>query len=698
MHCSQTKEHFEHSLDVVCDTIHLNAIVSKFTVAFERYDTTKVCARLLARELAEFQDCRQLCDLLFPQSGPPVFLTRESLRPVRRHQALKERLEHFATKAWKSVPQERRWCNADAFILLSEVLRVISAPNKVGVLLSVEEKAFQKKNVSSDGMTQDKERGGVFSFFRLLEHGRKLLYVYGDVLNSAHFTVRRFLSLPAWRRSVTLPALSNVARLLELHLTSCLALFARLFVDYEDPVCLPENYMATVKFSDGNDCAKFTLSTAVDATARGLPPYKGIRQVQKLLEYMVRLLCGKIGHHFSVIPSAFTAGSLKHVMSGEAERFLVLALTMLCNCGRGIPNSCAPVLLDCLRGVSVHELLPRRVQVALHSIEEVYNTHDAVLLLKGLLDQRKEKLFKLHWKNRSLLLDEHFDFASFQQSLHSGPAFTRPGSTGAAAAPVDPIEFDLSSEFQMPAGYAEELVREHALAEEEAERELAAVKIQRWFRHNLLHRECDKRGTAEDQQTALPRFDQFKVDDSACGICGIHFAKKLEADGTHGEGARIHTRDTHLAPDSPHWQMAEEFHKYKRIYVERVHPLNVTAAEVMRNLDAPAWAPMRTQSSHDFGLDLQRLGNARARVGEFVRHIESRCNWGGLTAGLEQAIVAFASTVKEVQRLLIEGKVGMLGENSSLRLESSLNAIQSPYLSVSILSFWLNLTARCCDF
>ena len=683
-HSSQTKEQFEHLINVACDSIHLNAVIKKFTLAFERYDQEKeVSQKFLVHEVKDFQACRRLYNLLFPKYSLQVAsISKDCIRQVRRCAAVKERLAYFAIHSWKKVAEESRWCNANTFILVSQVLYLIGNSRKIGVLLSVEEKAFEKKRASSqkvvcDGMTQDKQRGGYQSFLRLLEQGKRFLYVYGDVLNSANFTIRRFLSLPAWRKSMPLPTLANTALLVEQHLIACLALFARLFVGYEYPVCLPESYLSAIQFWDmvHGDEKRYSLYSAVETTMRGLPPYKGIHQVQRLLEYMVNLMCGKVGHQFNVINDALNSQPIDYVMSGEAERVLVLALTMLCNCGRGIPTPCAAILVQCLRSVQVHDYLPQRIQVALLSMKRATSIQDAIVALEGLLEHRQENLKNLHWNNNSWRFDGHIGVASYNQSFHAGPFIAQASATPQVLTELSDLEMPL--ELKMPAGYAEELVREHAIADQEAECELAAVKIQRWYRELLSQRQCkgftkEAVGGLEELQSspgALCHFDQFKVDMSACSVCGVHLNHELQSDeGRTGRsdsktsGKERETYKSHTAPGSPHWQKVQEFNQYKRLYMEKLHPLSMAAGEIDKQLRASELKPQghsAIQSSRDFGLDLQRLGHIRTRVSEAVRQIESQCKWHE-TMHLEQMVATFEKTIGEVQGILIQGNVFLL--------------------------------------
>lgn len=82
--------------------------------------------------------------------------------------------------------------------------------------------------------------------------------------------------------------------------------------------------------------------------------------------------------------------------------------------------------------------------------------------------------------------------------------------------------------------YTADLLKEKENARSEVELEVAATKIQRWYRRVeqarvFRARKLERLKSIEEQinastTTAEKRFSKFKLDSSACGICGVHFA------------------------------------------------------------------------------------------------------------------------------------------------------------------------------
>ncbi|XP_022800232.1 TPR and ankyrin repeat-containing protein 1-like isoform X2 [Stylophora pistillata] len=652
-HAEFSQAHFEKLFSALCTQIHVNALVQLFADTIGRFDPQrKLSQKLLTREVQDFQACRQLYDLLFPKMGLHIsFLGKEHVRFLRRNSAIRERLSRCAEFLWKITKESQRWVNPNKFIKISRILNLVGQPGKIGALLSVEEKGFAMRNMPCDGMLKDKYHGGFRSFFRLFHEGNSILHVYGDVLNAAHSFIRRFFSMIAWRSSIPFPSAANTSAVFEHQLVSCLALFACLFKDYENPVCLPESYLHLIGFWDavhGSD--KFpSLFSIVEATAARIPSFKGIRGIQRLLEYTVQLMSGQVHCRFNLITSAFSVSSFKRVLSGESERIMILAMTMLCNYGSGIPAAPCGRLIESLRSVTVHPFLPVRMQRALEAVQNANGVQDIVTATQTLLSQRNEALFSVRWCNGGFLTAE-VNVAFFKNSFSADSAPWHSQTSNSSEPPVDVYS---PSEFQMPTGYLEEQRKERAL---ETEREEAAIKIQRWFRRIKWETPettpCDK---VEEQpaDSVLLHFERFKVDTSACSICRVHFSDK--PDGVKYE--------SHIVTESQHWRQLRLFNQYKQLFLGRIWPLFEAEKELREQLNA--LSGQNRVGSHDFGLDVQRLDHAGARVGECVREIESHCMWGN-TDRLMHEVEALGATVNEVQEIVRQDQQKLRGGDATV--------------------------------
>lgn len=644
-HVPFSEELFQELFDALCHQMHVAALVQSFVDAIGRFDSQRqISQKLLTNDVREFRACRQLYDLLFPKMGQHIsFLCKEHVRVLRKNGAIRERLSSYAEFLWKNTKDIHRWQNSDRFMEVSRILELAGYTGKVSLLLTVEEKAFAARNGFCEGMLTDKQDGGFRSLFRLLEEGRRVLHVYGDVMNSAFFFIRRFVSLIACRSSIPMPSLANISTIFERQMIACLTLFARLFNDYGYPVCLPESYLNLIDFWDalyGTD--RFpNLMSIVEASATRVPSFKGIWQVQRLLEYMVQLLSGQVSRRFNLINGAFSLNAMDRVLSGESERILVLALTILCNYGRGIPTAPCGRLIACLRGVTVHAFLPDRVRKALEALQSTESVKDAVIALQTLLAERNESLFSVRWCDRQLLTAE-VNAASFTLLFSAGSASSHPQAAAVASEP--PVDIYSPSEFQMPTGYLEEQKKERAL---EKKREEAAAKIQRWYRQirRAKSKFSPRAGDVQERPafSAEAHFERFKVDSSACSVCGVHFSDE-----------RGENYESHIRYQSSHWRQLEGFKAYKQFYLNNIWPLFVTEKELRDELNA--LSGQGRLGSHDFGLDVQRLDHVGARIGECIRGIESHCRWFD-TGRLTREVEALGATIKEVQTIVKQGKL-----------------------------------------
>ena len=645
-HVLFSEEVFQELFDALCHQMHVAALVQSFVDAIGRFDSQRqISQKLLTNDVREFRACQQLYDLLFPKMGQHVsFLCKEHVRVLRKKGAIRERLSSYAEVLWKNTRDIHRWQNSDRFMEVTRILHLAGHAGKVSLLLAVEEKAFGARNGFCEGMLSDKQDGGFRSFFRLLEEGRRVLHVFGDVMNSAFFVIRRFVSLIAWRSTIPMPSLANISTIFERQMIACLALFARLFNDYEYPVCLPESYLNLIDFWDalyGTD--RFpNLMSIVEASATRVPAFKGIWQVQRQLEYMVELLSGQVNRRFNVIKGAFSLNAMDRVLSGESERILILALTILCNYGRGIPPAPCGRLIGCLRDVTVHAFLPDRVRKALEALQYAESAKDVVIVLQTLLSERNESLFSVRWCDRQLLTAE-VDAASFMRLFSDGSASSHPQAAAITSEP--PVDIYSPSEFQMPSGYLEEQMKERAL---EKKREEAAVRIQRWYRQirRATSMFSPRAGDVPEQQTAYSaedHFEHFKVDNSACSVCSVHFSDE-----------RGENYESHIRYESDHWRQLEGFKAYKQLYLNNIWPLFVAEKELRDELNA--LSGQGRLGSHDFGLDVQRLDHVGARVGDCIRDIESHCRWFD-TGRLRLEVEALGTTIKEVQTIVKQGKL-----------------------------------------
>ena len=509
----------------------------------------------------EFDDCQRFYNFLFPPSGYRRYLIKGfHISRVTAIKAVKRRIFQFSEFLWREKTKERRRADADNFLKVSSSLQLIGSSPVMLKWICEEENQFKREkrklfNTTRDdlvrnGMVQKKDTGVYESYLHWWEIGKRKLYVSGDVENAAHEIIRSFLTLTAKRSGMIYPSIANTVMIIEYQLTACLALYANLCTHHRYPICLPESYLVMVRFWDNVrpnvDKGTFTLYEAVEHNARQ-ERYKQrlLKATCKILDYMVRLTCGDVAPRFDVLGDALSSDdSPTYSTSGEVERSLVLFLTMLCNCGKGISTSVEGIMLKNIFSLKPNPRLPNRIKNAVVEVQEAKGFCDVVAVFDKFLQSRGERLYDLRWHNGKLWFDGsdgpsnpnnyrkrfYTDTSNIREELgkmlvetpHCGEA------VGEDKEDSGEVDFDATEE-DIEVKYTEEDLRD----KENARSEVAATKIQRWYRgvkqvKEIPARSLERLKSIEEQSKASTsaveeRFSKFKLDSSACGICGVHF-------------------------------------------------------------------------------------------------------------------------------------------------------------------------------
>jgi len=550
---NDTQDLFNTRFTALFNLIFLESVVERFMWDIAAFpDGKEISAILMFDDFKEFHACQRFYNFLFPTSGCRKYhLTSLQVNDIRITQAVKQRLFQFASHSWKSMAEDKRRSDTDNFLKVSSCLQIIGSSSLMVNWICAEENGFQRKakqlgsrltneHMVKNGMTEDtNQRGRRYeSYLHWWENGKKRLHVLGNVIDAAHFIIRRFLTLTAKRSGMRYPSIANTVMILEHQMTACLALYSR--VDHQYLVCLPASYLTVVQLWDNfrpgaGEKGIFTLYEAVDHHARHEADKPGLlKAVYRILNYMTRLTCGKVAPLFDVLGDAINSEN-----TGEAERALVLVLTMLCNCGRGISIFLDEVLLENILKVKTSTRLPHHVSTALEEIRKAKDFSDVITTLKKLLESRGEELYDLRWNKGQLWRVGPSNPSRYAQSFltevsklreeltrdqhqveASGVRHTlRPEGDNAEDTEI----LDAAGE-GMEVEYTEDELKEREIAR----REVSVSMIQKWYRRVLEVRKLRRLESIEEQtrssSNALEeRFVQFRVDSSACGICGTNF-------------------------------------------------------------------------------------------------------------------------------------------------------------------------------
>jgi len=560
-----SEELFYNRFHTLLNFVYLNSVVKQgvFEMTGNKLgsDIIPLGFKRFVENHQEFDDCQRFYNFLFPPSGYRRYLIKGfHISRVTAIKAVKRRFFQFSEFLWKETTKERRRADTDNFLKVSSSLQLIGSSPVMLKWICEEENQFKREkrklfnttmnDLVRNGMVQKKDTGVYESYLHWWEIGKRKLYVSGDVENAAHEIIRSFLTLTAKRSGMIYPSIANTVMIIEYQLTACLALYANLCTHHRYPICLPESYLVMVRFWDNVrpnvDKGTFTLYEAVEHNARQ-ERYKQrlLKATCKILDYMVRLTCGDVSPRFDVLGDALSSDdSPTYSTSGEVERSLVLFLTMLCNCGKGISTSVEGIMLKNIFSLKPNPRLPNRIKNAVMEVQEAKGFCDVVAVFDKFLQSRGERLYDLRWHNGKLWFDGsdgpsnpnnyrkrfYTDTSNIREELGKMLVETphRGEAVGEDKEDSGEVDFDATEE-DIEVKYTEEDLRE----KENARSEVAATKIQRWYRgvkqvkeipaRNLERSKCFEEQSKASTSAVEERFSKFKLDSSACGICGVHF-------------------------------------------------------------------------------------------------------------------------------------------------------------------------------
>ena len=549
---------FNKCFHALFNFIYLESVVEKSISEMTANKNGNDISPLINNDFQKFYACQRFHSFLFPLSGCRRYhLTWPLVRNIRKTKAVNRRILQFANFLWKETSEEKRRSDTDNFLKVASSLQLIGSSSFMVKWIFKEEIEFQTQTrnsqkptifqlmLSKNGMVFNKDNGRCESYLQWWEDGKKRLYVHGDVANAAHLIVRRFLSLTAKRSGMIYPSIANTVMILEHQLTACLALYTRLCKEYQFPICLPGSYLTMVRlwdsFRPNVDKGAFTLYEAVEHNVRqerNIP--RLLNAIRSLLNHMVKLTCGEVASLFDVLGDALSSdGTPTYSTSGESERTLVLFLTMLCNCGKGISASMEGTMLRKIFNITPNPCLPHRIKDVLVAVQEAQGYHDLVKVLTEFLQSRGEALYDLRWRNGKLWFDGPANPSFYHQGFYTDISKiheelqqvqverSQYGQAGDSHIAGSDADFDATTD-NMEVKYTDEELEE----KENARKEVAATKIQSWFkgvRQAKVFRatKLERLKSTEEQMLATDvageHFLRFKMDSSACAICGTKF-------------------------------------------------------------------------------------------------------------------------------------------------------------------------------
>ena len=369
------------------------------------------------------------------------------------------------------------------------------------------------------------------------------------------------------------------------------------------------------------------------------------------------------------------------IRTGEAERALILVLTLLCNSGHSVPHESEFRLLKNLYIKPLPEVkLPDRMVVCLEQVQEAKGIREIVVILQNLLREKGEKLCTVHWENvhRQLWWPEvnpecyRNNFCTnvldrLAQRTEELPAEEVIESRDVEEGLLD----ELNADEDHP---TRDLDRSQTDKLEAIERE-EVIQAESWEESNemeaLIPEEIPHQQDAlEDPVNSY--FSPFKVDQSGCSICNVRFSSeksdKVQFSGEEWEKqpedknpisssfTDYSTLESHQAVGSPHFKKIEEFNAYRRLFVDELLPQHTK----LSSLTSQAESLLRTAEQH--GRQMSILSNkmdevkrAETNIADITNDIQHHCNWANLEP-FKAAIAALKKALKSCEEEILSEK------------------------------------------
>ncbi|XP_004676694.1 PREDICTED: TPR and ankyrin repeat-containing protein 1 [Condylura cristata] len=546
-------------------------------------EAKKVFPKILAKELEEidyilsadmFGLCKSFLDVVFPKhfhqrvlSENPV-ACKEILWPssksFRSYRVALKGYVHFLFQ--NSRARSRRestdlWLSAMQAFLLSS-----SYPEEFEKLLHQEEDDFDRelKALESEKKERGRARGsrmkgieGKFGmlvpnredesaekthlcFIRLLENCINQLYVYRNPENYKRLFFRFMNVLVKRCKEPLIPSIGNTVALLELQFVHCGVVLARLCKNAT--LCLPKSYIALLHYWEFLLSKKDKQLGDVFAIIQEYKPRDLSRAIQNFrfhLSYLVKVLCGYENRHFNVLLDAFS--EIDYVVSGEAERTLVLCLVMLVNAEEVLQSSCKPCLYCHFQEMEARlqqmsvvwpDQVPERLLKAVTRVLKAGTAKAVAEALQDLLRERDEEyLLDCRWRWDSV----HAKGPTTRGLYYEEVRLNRLLSVG----PVDNL---MELEYEFGQGESDELAledRDPLLADIFSQRQRKASlqrKLRRvclvvslcisWRRRVSAQREHFRE---ESREPGARNFKKADVDCTQCDLCGVKFTRSPES-------------------------------------------------------------------------------------------------------------------------------------------------------------------------
>nr|XP_035134458.1 TPR and ankyrin repeat-containing protein 1 isoform X3 [Callithrix jacchus] len=699
-------------------------------------EAKKVFPKILAEELKEIDYilstdtyCRSILDVLFPKHFHQRVLSenpmacKEILQPnyksFRSYRlALKEYIHFlFENESARSRRESTDlWLSAMQAFLLSS-----SYPEEFEKLLHQEEDSYNRELKALQSEKDERGRGrgsrikGVegksgmlapnkddgnmdkthLCFIRLLENSIDQFYVHRNP-EDYKWLFFRFMNVLIKRcKEPLIPSIGNTVALLEFQFIHCGVVLARLRKNVI--LCLPKSYIALLHYWEFLFSKKDKELGDVFSIIQDYKPKDVTRAIQDFrfhLSYLAKVLCGCENVNFNVLLDAFS--EIDYVVSGEAERTLVLCLVMLVNAEEVLQPYCKPLLYGHFQEIESRLQLmsracpgqvPERLLKVVRRVLVAVNVKSVAEALQDLLFERDEEyLMDCDWR---------WDPVHTKGSMVRGLYYEEVRLNRLLC--LEPVDYFAEPECDFGQDEMDELAledRDHVLATILSQKQRKA-SIQRKLRRACLvvslciswRRRVGtqmERVREEAREPGAGNFKKADVDRTQCDLCGVKFTRGPEnyfssskafegaasevavLSGAELEGKECQERNSESYEQHIHLEHHQRqqvaYQKYSEFFHEKVDPAIDEGKLVVQDIEQSVWIHSHVGSKEHSHMLQRKVQEHIKRVSDMVEDLYRRKAWTGAEEAMTQLANILILSVRAARDWLMKTEVRLKEE------------------------------------
>ncbi|XP_047387863.1 TPR and ankyrin repeat-containing protein 1 isoform X1 [Sciurus carolinensis] len=699
-------------------------------------EAKKVFPKILAEELEEIDYilssdtyglCKSFLNVLFPRHFHQRVLSenpmacKEILKPnYKSFRSYRFALKEYIHSLFQNERARSRRESTDLWLSAMQAFLLSSSyPEEFGKLLHQEEDNYNRELKALESEKEERGRGrssrmkgieGKFGmlvpnkddestekthlcFIRLLENCIDQLYVYRNPEDYKRLFFRFMNVLIKRCKEPLIPSIGNTVALLEFQFIHCGVVLARLWKNAI--LCLPKSYIALLHYWEFLFSKKDKELGDVFSIIQDYKPKDVTRAIQDFrfhLSYLVKVLCGYENANFNVLLDAFS--EIDYVVSGEAERTLVLCLVMLVNAEEVLQPFCKPLLYRHFQEIETRlqlmsmdcpDQVPERLRKVVRRVLMAVNVKSVAEALQDLLFERDEEyLMDCHWRWDSV----HTKGSVVRGLCHEEVKLNRLLCVG-------PVDYFAEPECEFGQDETDELAledRDHLLAAILSQKQRKA-SIQRKLRRACLvvslciswrRRVQTERVREEAREPGVGNFKRADVDRTQCDLCGVKFTRspenyfssskafegaaseavvlsRAELEGKECRERSSESYEQHIRLEG-HQKQQVAYQKYSEFFHEKVDPAIDEGKLVVQDIEQSVWIRSHLGSKEHSHMLQRKVQEHIKRVSDLVEDLYRRKAWAGAEEAMTRLVKILVLSVRDAQEWLTKTELHLKDE------------------------------------